>query len=759
MNHSQPGNRLAAYVAPVIPTATVVSSDDVVPAEPTRLIDSALNYAAQGIAIFPLHNPLPNGSCSCGKNECTSIGKHPRTVNGLKAATIDPEQVQQWWTNWPDANIGVATGEVSGLMVIDVDKAEGEESLQRMTEKYGPLPATRTVKTGRGGHLYLRHPGGKVKSRAPISDEYPHVDCRGDGGYVVAPPSLHPSGVRYAADETKPWELADAPAWLIELISGGKSDSGSRTVVASNDAFLEGSRNTALTRLAGTMRRPGMTREAIEAALLAENAQRCDPPLPEDEVRAIARSIASYEPSAPDEVLRSLNDARNAERFAKQWGADVRYVPEAKQWYIWKDDHWQLDTEGVVMEMAKQTAFEIYREGDLVTDSDLRKKLVKHSADSQQASRLEAMLKLARSIPELVLPITKLDADPWLLGVENGALDLRNGTLLPARREDYITKWAPVTFDPTAQCPVFLQFLREIMGENEELVAYLQRVLGYALTGDTSEQRTFFLYGTGANGKSTLQGVYKALLGWELCRQTPVETIMAGTNRSGATPELASLKGARVVMTTEVDEGSFLSESLVKQMTGGDPVAARHLYCAPFEFLPSFKLFMAGNHKPVIRGGDEGIWRRIDLIPFTITIPTDKRDPKLAEKLRAELPGILNWALEGCREWQKRRLDPPMAVRNAVAEYRQEMDILGEWIADCCEVDPGLALRSASGYFEYRCWAERNGLKPWSHKAFGHRLAERFPHGRDAIGAFYEGLDLKKSEGTIQKARIVVPEP
>lgn len=236
----------------------------------------------------------------------------------------------------------------------------------------------------------------------------------------------------------------------------------------------------------------------------------------------------------------------------------------------------------------------------------------------------------------------------WTLTVSNShSTDLRKGVLAEPKREDYITTIAPIAFDPGAECPKFLQFLNEIMGDNQDLVAYLQRVFGYVLTGDTSEHCLFFLYGTGANGKSTLLNALKGILGADLCRQTRPETIMARTNSSGATPELACLKAARVVMTTEVDEGSFLSEALVKQMTGGDLMSARHLYAPPFEFHPLFKLFVAGNHKMVIRGTDYAIWRRNHMIPFTITIPAEKRDLRLAEKLRQELPGILTWAPRG----------------------------------------------------------------------------------------------------------------
>ena len=409
------------------------------------------------------------------------------------------------------------------------------------------------------------------------------------------------------------------------------------------------------------------------------------------------------------------------------------------------------------MEMAKKTAFDIYAEGNYVNDSDLRDRIVGHSKTSQQAPRLNAMLELAKSIPTLVVPIVKLDTNPWVLGVQNGTLDLRKGKLIPADREDYITKVAPVAFDAAAECPIFIRFMSDIMGGDQQLVAYLQRALGYMLTGSIEEHRLFFLYGTGANGKSTLLNVCKAMLGDELCRQTPVETIMARSNKSGATPELACLKGARAVMTTEIDDGSFLSEALVKQMTGGDPVAARHLYAAPFEFVPWFKLFVAGNHKPVIRGGDEGIWRRIDMIPFTTTIAPEARDTGLGEKLRSELAGILNWTIVGCLLWQKQGLNSPAAVLDAVAEYKEDMDILGQWLEATCELGPEFTSFGADAYCDYRMWAQFSGLKPLGLPSFGRKLKERFEFKRVAGGYRYTGFRRRGSTPTIVRAKVVVP--
>ncbi len=230
-----------------------------------------------------------------------------------------------------------------------------------------------------------------------------------------------------------------------------------------------------------------------------------------------------------------------------------------------------------------------------------------------------------------------------------------------------------------------------------------------------------------------------------------------------ATPELAVLKGARAVMTSEIDEGSFLSEALIKLMTGTDPISARANYGVPFEFVPWFKLFIAGNHKPVIRGGDEGMWRRIDLIPFEVTIPPAQRDPELAKKLQAELPGILNWALAGCLEWQTRRLDSPPAVVSAVAEYKEDMDILGQWLADKCDVGPNLIIGSTTAYLDYQMWATSSGLRPWSHVVFGRKLKERYLRDRGSTGVSYRGIGLKGAQellpSSIPKAKVVLAAP
>ena len=341
-------------------------------------------------------------------------------------------------------------------------------------------------------------------------------------------------------------------------------------IEASNDAAVEiGGRNERLTSLAGSMRRRGMEAEAIEAALQVHNAQRCNPPLPDGEVHAIARSVANYAPNVSDDAFRTLTDAGNAQRFAQRYSGNVRYVAEWGQWIVWQGTHWEVDTTGAAMELAKELASAIYGEGDLLANAEIRIDIAKHAKRSASAPRLKAMLELAASQPELVLHASDLDSHRGLLGVENGTLDLASGKLRPAAPDDYITMLAPVQHDPAAKCPEFLKFLGTIMGGSQALVDFLQRVLGYAMSGYTPEQCLFFCFGTGANGKSTLLNVVRDLLGHRYYVVMLSDALMVRPGKSGATPELARLPGARVVVTNEVEDGTHLAESLVKLMTGG----------------------------------------------------------------------------------------------------------------------------------------------------------------------------------------------
>lgn len=498
-------------------------------------------------------------------------------------------------------------------------------------------------------------------------------------------------------------------------------------------------RNNTLISLAGSMRRKGMSEGAIEAALQAENLARFTLPMDAAEVGTIAASIMRYPAASNDEVLKSLTDTGNAARFGEKYSGQVKYV-FGMGWVIWDGLLWQRDQMDSIMELAKKQARDIHAEGEGLGDDAVRITVAKHARASQQAPRLKAMLELAQSLPELATEAKLLDTHDMLLGVGNGVVNLKTGKLQPARREDLMTQHSPVTFDSTAKCPQFLAFIKQVTGSDKQLMAYLQRVVGYSLTGLTTEQCLFFLYGNGANGKTTFLTVLKEIVGPDFAKQTPTETLMS--TRGNATNDIARLRGVRIVIANEIEDGSLLAEALIKQITGGEALAARFHYAEYFDLIPKFKLFIAGNHKPMIRGRDNGIWRRIRLIPFEAIIPENQRDKNLQSKLRVELPGILNWAITGCLDWQKNGLSTPKVITDAVSTYREEMDVIGQWMTDCCTVAGNQQSRASDAYRCYKQWAESNGYKPMAAGTFGRDFGDRFKKVKRNDGNYFLGISV-----------------
>lgn len=327
-----------------------------------------------------------------------------------------------------------------------------------------------------------------------------------------------------------------------------------------------------------------------------------------------------------------------------------------------------------------------------------------------------------------------LDADPNLLGAPNGILDLRTCTLQPASPEVLVTKRANVHYDPSADCPMWRAFIERVL-PTADVRSFMQRLTGYLLTGLTDEQCFFFLYGNGANGKSTVAELLRTMMG-DYAVVIPTEVLTcARRDASAPSPDLMLLRGARGAFANETEEGSRLAESPTKHLTGGDTITARSPYGSFVTWQPTHKLIILGNHRPVIRGTDGGIWRRLVLIPFEVTIPPEERDPKLLEKLKTELPGILNWALEGLREYQELGgLKPPAAIEAAVAQYRQDMDIFGDWLSEQTVQDADSATKTADLYTAYANWARAAGWTALTRHSFSRRLTERgFPirnHGQ-----------------------------
>ena len=349
------------------------------------------------------------------------------------------------------------------------------------------------------------------------------------------------------------------------------------------------------------------------------------------------------------------------------------------------------------------------------------------------------LLAIAASSLEVRYP--DLDSDPLLLNLDNGSLDLRSGGLRPHRPEDLITKIAPLRFSEAAQCPRFLSFLDQIFAKDQELIRFIQRALGYSLTGLVTEQVFFLCYGTGANGKSTLMELIAGALG-DYALTAPPGLLLA-KKHEGHPTEIADLFAARFVHTSEVMADSKFDEQRIKSFTGGDTLKARRMREDFWSFKPTHKIWLSTNHRPEVQDSSHGFWRRVRMVPFTVTIPEEERDQHLLEKLRAELPGILNWLVAGCLQWQSEGLGTCRAVEVATSAYRAESDTLAEFLEDECECAAFHEVQSSVLYKAYLTWSEARKQRPDSLKVFGERIRDLGYRTRKASAIFYIGLRVK----------------
>lgn len=451
-----------------------------------------------------------------------------------------------------------------------------------------------------------------------------------------------------------------------------------------------------------------------------------------------------------------LTDLGNAQRLVQQHGDDLRFVYELG-WMAWTGTHWQRDTTGEVFRRAKLVARELLVEATRCPDEERARKIAAWAHVSESRARIEAMVSLAQSEPDIPAGVDQFDQQGWLLSCQNGTIDLRSGELLVHNRDHYSTKVLPTPYDPAATCPQWHVFLDRIFAGRQHIIDYLQVVAGYVLTGLTVEHVMWVFYGTGANGKTTFLEVLRGLLG-EYARQADPATFLARVGSDRIPNDIARLTGARFVTAVEIEEGRRLAESVVKQMVSSDTLIARYLHKEFFEFRPTFKLFLAANYRPVIRGGDEGIWRRIKLVPFTVTIPPEERDKQLLEKLFTELPGILAWAVQGCLRWQRDGLRHPPEVEAATTQYRHDMDAIGLFLEECCVVVNHARVECKALYVAYSTWCEEANERTLSQRRFGQTIEERgFPRERGTHGTWYRaGLGLLDAH-TLSANAVVTP--
>lgn len=433
-------------------------------------------------------------------------------------------------------------------------------------------------------------------------------------------------------------------------------------------------------------------------------------------------------------------DVGNAKLFARLHSMNLRYCP-GRGWLAWNDRCWTVDTGAVVHKAGEEVIANMYEQAEQATDAQKAQAIRASAVRLQNAGPFSAMLNMAKLHAALQIQPEVLDTKPMLLTVTNGTIDLTTGHLRRASRAELITRLAPVTYEKAARYPRWLQFLGEVTAGDEALQTYLQRIAGYCLTGDTREQCFFVLYGSGSNGKSVFVTTLQTILG-PYAAQTSSDTFLLrkGNNHGTVTNDLARLAGVRIAVTSETEDNRTLSESLVKQVTGTEPVTARYLYQENFEFKPQFKLLMNTNYTPRIRGNSWGIRRRVRLVPFTVTIPDDKADRMLQSKLLAESSGILNWALEGCLAWQQSGLAAPEAAQIATSNYLCDEDLVGRFLAEKCSLLPEATIGVGYLYNMFAEWAGTEGER-LPKRMFGKQLRNRgFQQSHDGRGRVWRGL-------------------
>lgn len=667
-------------------------------------------------------------------------------------------------------NYGVITK--NGICVLDIDNPEEFKKCN------ANLPKSFTVMRGEGrsAHYYFKCPDCPEDMRTKIVA--PWGDIRlGGNFYTVAPGSIAPTredpNQYLTYDVVRSDPIIDVKWDLIKTLIPGNFSSKKESFQIKETPTI-GNREPTIHKLVWSLAARGLFQDSIQAACLVENSKFENPHTADEIKRIVAKSYQSYlvkaeqqkakkieekEKKQKDEVKRfgvSLDDCGNAIRMCNQYGKIIRHCERWGKWYIWDSQRWKEDVNNMIYYFAKKVSKSIYNEASLCKNSQDSLELSKWAHESSNNSRINAMVESCKSEHDYGIPITfdVLDNDPYLFNMQNCTFDLRTYEKLPHDQINLITKISPVGYDSNAQCPNWLKFLDRIFKnqkEKEQIISFLKRACGYSLTGNTNEQVMFFLYGSGANGKSTFIDVIQYIMGdYAAATESTTFTTAKGDSIRN---DIARLVGIRFVSASENSTESLLDEALVKKLTGGEKISARFLHQEYFEFYPEFKIWWGFNHQPYVRDNTNSIWRRILLIPFEEKIPESEQDKSLSHKLQYEAPGIFNWMIEGLKEYDKIGLHAPDTIKTATQEYREDQDILHDFIKECCKTkdDDGvvedLAISASDLYNNYSSWYRINGGSQKdiiSSTKFGRLLIELgFSRTRKSTGKVYHGIKLK----------------
>lgn len=739
---------------------------------PLTLLDFVHYYRQNGWAVTPLD------------------GKRPILPQWQKTVLSDGDLRANFVNG---RNLGLLLGSPSGGLVdIDLDHAA---ALIVAPHFLPPTPFVFGRATKPRSHwMYIVEPVPKTQQfQMPEGDMI--VELRSTGAQTMVPPSKHPDGETVSLADAEAI-LPDPPTHIEaqELIRAVRRIAAA-SMLAANWPTV-GSRQDAALALAGGLLRAGWNEDetctfiravagaarddefSLRVTTVRSTAQKLHDGLPVKAWPSLAEIVGGKIVSKTRDWLQIGNrdiaesqvgpwddnsaryhctDVGNAQRLAREHGEALKFVSAGRRaggWMVWNGKCWSYDVQSAER-LAKDTVVNIYDGARMGETPDERTRIAVWAHKSESAERVLAMLRMAQSESRIAAKIEEFDTDPFLLNVGNGILDLRTAALRPHDPAAKLTKMTRTCYDPNARCPTWSNFLDVIMDGDAELIAFVQRCVGYSLTGLSTEQVLFLGYGTGANGKSTFLETLRDVLG-DYGQQAEFSTFLRHPHgKDGPRDDIANLRGARLVVAAEMSSGRQFDESVLKQLTGGDRVRARHLYSEEFEFSPQFKIWLAANHRPTLLP-DRAIMRRILLIPFEKFIAPERRDPQLRAKFRPELPGILRWGVEGCNQWQANGLCVPERVRVAVDEYRAENDPISPFIEECCVIEQRASTTAGALYSAYVNWCTRNPQSSGSagrgesQRWFGERLADRGlskKKGRNGITWEGIGLSLTKESG------------
>jgi len=664
-----------------------------------ELLKAALDYAKLGWKVIPLHGVSENGHCLC-REGCTGkiTGKKPHIKEWGEKATTDETTIRAWWSKWKDANVGIVTG--GPLLVVDVDPRNGgNETLTAIEKEHGQLATAQILTGGGGAHYYfLKDKDKKIKGGTGLLGL--GIDIKSEGGFVVAPPSRHSSGEIYKWVTEHP-HLRALPAWLLEEINKKHT----KTPEVLPDRIPAGERHDVLLSYAGRLRQAGLTYEEISQKLNEANT-RCVPPCSLSEIDEIAQSIMNYR--VADYTFDGIG---NAHRFRDEHKHVIRRCVDEGSWYIWRGNRWCRAADDEVTQLSIATIERIRTFASL--SGDLEEKLRAWARACRTERRVRELCYLSTATEEFHIHSSSFDNDPFLLNCSNGTLQLKTLRLREHRREDLLTKKTRVRFNPDAHSERWDKFLYEVCRGKQDQINYLQLAVGYSLTGVTDEEKVFFIVGPGGTGKTTFVEAIRCVMDEYCTTSSPQEFLSATRSSSAPTPGIAKLAGTRLVISSEIPHGARLAEWVVKALTGGEVITARHLYREEFDFLPQFKLWMTMNEAPRFNYKDSGIKRRIVVIPFEFVPP--QPDPTLKRAFRldfSEQEAILAWAAHGALRWcEGDGLSEPDCIIEATQSYQAEQNPLSLWLDDETSRDEDAWTPTKKLRESFNLWASRKGVR------------------------------------------------